>query len=72
VAQASRLWFAIPHGIRQLKKRQQKKIYQRLVQGTIGIWKKDDSLAYLEKLRTEWEQRLQDYRLLQVNGEDNL
>jgi hypothetical protein len=45
---------AIRRGIAQLREREERDIYQKLVQETRGIWKKGDGLAYQEKMRSEW------------------
>ena len=34
-----------------MNKRERKKIYQRLVHSTTGVWNKEDGLAYQEELR---------------------
>ena len=65
VAQASRLCTVIPQGIEQVKMKHRQKIYKQLVERTTGIWKKGDGLAYQEKLRAEWEQRLRDYTFVE-------
>jgi hypothetical protein len=49
-----------------------KKTYKKIVQSTIGIWDKGNGLAYQEKLRAEWDQRMQGYYLLKAIDEDNL
>ena len=56
-----------------MNKRERKRIYQRLVRNTTGIWNKGDGLAYQEELRAEWDdQSLQGYHLLKPTDEDNL
>lgn len=52
-----------------MKKRQRQKIIKNLLKSTAGIWKKGDGLAYQEKLGAEWEQRLQENRLLKASDE---
>lgn len=47
--------------VMQMNQGQRRKIYKKLVERTAGIWKKRDGLAYQEKLRAEWDQRLQYY-----------
>ena len=45
---------AIRRGIAQLREREERDTYQKLIQDTRGIWKKGDGLAYQEKMRSEW------------------
>jgi hypothetical protein len=45
---------AIRRGIAQLKEREEKNTYGKLVEETGGIWKKGDGLAFQKKLRSEW------------------
>lgn len=45
---------AIRRGIGQLQEREERNIYQQLIQETRGIWKKGDGLTYQEKTRSEW------------------
>lgn len=45
---------AIRQGINQLRQREEKNIFQALIEETRGIWNKEDGLKYVEKLRSEW------------------
>ena len=45
---------AIRRGIAQLKQKEEKNTYRKLVEDTRGIWMKGDGLAYQRKMRTEW------------------
>ena len=45
---------AIRRGIAQLREREEKNIFQTLIEETRGIWSKEDGLEYQEKLRAEW------------------
>lgn len=46
---------AIRQGIGQLKKNQQQRTYEQLVERTRGLWRKGDGLEYQVKIRSEWE-----------------
>ena len=45
---------AIRRGIAELKQKEERNVYQRLVEETRGIWRKGEGLAYQEKIRSEW------------------
>ncbi|HEJ83206.1 MAG TPA: hypothetical protein ENO25_01435 [Desulfobacteraceae bacterium] len=45
---------AIRKGIAQLREREEKNIYSKLIEETQGTWTKEDGLEYQEKLRSEW------------------
>jgi hypothetical protein len=46
---------AVRQGINLLKKGEHQEVYRRLAEGTRGLWKKGNGLAYQEELRREWE-----------------
>ncbi len=46
---------AVRQGIRQLKRDQRQKTYQRLINITFGIWRQENGLAYQKKVRETWE-----------------
>jgi len=48
---------AIRQGIKRLKESQGRRIYEKVVKETRGLWKKGDGLKYQRKLRSEWESR---------------
>jgi len=45
---------AIRRGIAGLKQKEERNIYQKLVEETRGIWRKGEGLAYQERMRSEW------------------
>lgn len=45
---------AIRRGIAELKQKEERNVYRRLVEETRGIWRKGEGLAYQEKIRSEW------------------
>ena len=45
---------AIRQGIAKLREREEKNIFQTLIEETRGIWSKEDGLEYQQKLRSEW------------------
>jgi len=45
---------AIRRGIAELRQKEERNVYQRLVEETGGIWRKGEGLAYQEKIRSEW------------------
>jgi hypothetical protein len=46
---------AVRRGIACLKASQSSASYQKIVDRTKGIWKKEDGLKYQEQLRSEWK-----------------
>ena len=46
---------AIRQGIGELKKAQQRRTYEGLVEKTSGIWQKGDGLEYQREIRSEWD-----------------
>lgn len=47
---------AIRQGIERLKETEGQELYQRLLEGTRGLWRQGDGLAYQQKMRAEWHQ----------------
>jgi hypothetical protein len=46
---------AVRRGIACLKASQSSASYQKIVNRTKGIWRKEDGLKYQEQLRSEWK-----------------
>ena len=45
---------AIRQGITQLRQREERNIFQALLEETRGIWDEGDGLAYQERIRADW------------------
>ena len=46
---------AIRQSIGELKKAQERRTYEGLVESTSGIWQRGDGLEYQREIRSEWD-----------------